>query len=127
VRRDDKEKGDAKSKPNEPFVLTYSQRAKWSHWKEALATRAKYEFGERGWLCDLDDYPLPTAINPEDYPELASQSLQVRKIGRAIMMADITERQRSIARMNADKAKLFSLIKTYLSQKSIAVVMRSAF
>lgn len=108
--------------PNEPFVLTYDSRH-YSRWCDVMTIKAKIEYGLWGQMCKTGTKPAVAEIDPDDYPNLISPNLMRRKIAKSMLQADISERQKTVARMNTDGPKLYSLLLQYLSPESLAQVM----
>jgi cation transport regulator ChaB len=107
--------------PNEPFVLTYDSR-QYSRWCACMAIKAKMEYGPLGQICVTGTLPHIPHIDPDDY-DLEDLSQLTRQISKDMMKADISERQKTVARMKADGPKLYSLLLQYLSPESLAQVM----
>jgi hypothetical protein len=88
-----------------------------------MAIKAKLEFGELGKLCDTDKLPVIPKINPAKY-DLDNASKVIAMVNKKMMDADIGERQKQVAKMNASKPGMYSLLLQYLSVESLAQVMK---
>ena len=108
--------------PSEPFVLTYDSRH-YSSWRECMALKAKLLYGRLGNLCDTDKLEDEPAIDPTKY-DIDNDDATIAAIQKAMLHADVSERQKEVARVKNDKPKLYSLLLQYLSAESLAQVMK---
>ena len=120
----DSDKSGDKDRASEPFVLTFGQRAKWPQWAERMYDLAKYEFGPLGQTLQRDKYVELPLVNAGDYG-VNDPDAETAKLNRQLMLTAAQSREKSMMSMYLDRLKLYSLIKRYLSQESISVVMRS--
>jgi hypothetical protein len=65
------------------------------------------------------------AILPASY-DIANADATIAAIQKGMLQADVSERQKEIARIKGDKPKLYSLLIQHLSAESLAQVMKHA-
>ena len=88
-----------------------------------MALKAKLLYGRLGNLCDTDKLDDEPAIDPTKY-DIDNGDATIAAIQKAMLQADVSERQKEVARVKNDKPKLYSLLLQYLSSESLAQVMK---
>ena len=88
-----------------------------------MAIKAKLLYGSLGNLCDTDKLDDVAVLDPAIY-DINNANAVIATIARTTLSADISERQKEIARIRGDKPKLYSLLIQHLSAESLAQVMK---
>jgi hypothetical protein len=109
-----------KVESNQPFMLNLNEKERFTEWKEALTIEVKIKLGDAGRLLDTDKYPIPGVIDPLEF-DLDNDKFVVNK---AMMIAAVSERQKTVTKLMSRKAPLYSMLLKYLSKESTALVYR---
>jgi hypothetical protein len=111
-----------KRDPEEIPVLRYGPANNFSKFKEAMSKAALKNYGNLGWLIQLEGrFYQPTKPDHDDY-NLANDPTG---LNQTEYLEDMKEWRKEIEGMEKDHPKLYALILQYLSDESLEEVKRS--
>jgi len=110
-----------KKDPEEIPILKYGPTGNFAKFKEAISKRALRDYGHLGKLIETGDYYRPEMPDTVDYDFVNDPY----GLSKALFMEAMKDYRKEIAKMVADRPKLYALILQYLSEESLDEVKRS--